>query len=239
MRATRIHHPAPLADDAEFELDPAAARHLMRVLRLRPGDAFVAFDGSGREWPATLIDDRRARTGAGTERDTESPLALTLVQGVSRGERMDYTLQKAVELGVAHVMPVTTRRTEVRLDAARARKRHEHWLGVVVAACEQSGRTRVPTVAPIADLGDALAALTVPVLVLDPAATRGLREAAAGLTSLALVVGPEGGLADDEIAQVTAVGGTAVKLGPRVLRTETAGVAATAALQALFGDLAS
>ena len=239
MRTTRVFHPQALADDLEFALDAGSARHLTRVLRLRPGDAFVAFDGSGVDWPATLLDDARARTGAGVRRDNESPLAVTLVQGISRGERMDWTLQKAVELGVNHVVPVVAERTTVRLDSAREEKRLAHWRGVMIAACEQSGRSVVPTLAPVTTLTAWLGQLAAPALVLDPDADAGLAAFAAHAPAFTLLVGPEGGFSAAELGAARAAGCTGARVGPRVLRTETAGVAALAALQALFGDLSA
>lgn len=237
MRETRIHHPAPLADDVEFELEPGAARHLVRVLRLRDGSPFTVFDGSGVEWPATLIGERRARTGGARTRSTESPLSVTLVQGISRGERMDWTLQKAVELGVSRIVPVVAERTTVRLSGERAAKRIAHWRGVMIAACEQSARNRVPMLDPVQPLDAWLGTMEAPALVLDPAATRGLKDFGAHAPRFTLLVGPEGGFSERELAMALAAGCTGVRLGPRVLRTETAGVAALAALQALYGDL--
>lgn len=237
MRETRVHHPSPLADDVDFELEPGAARHLVRVLRLRAGDAFIAFDGSGAEWPAVLIDERTARTGRARTRPIESPLSVTLVQGISRGDRMDWTLQKAVELGVSRIVPVIAERTTVRLSGERAAKRVAHWEGVIVAACEQSGRLRVPALAPVQTLDAWFASTDGPALVLDPTATQGLKEFAAHAPNFILLVGPEGGFSERELMAARAAGCAGIKLGPRVLRTETAGVAALAALQALFGDL--
>ena len=239
MRTTRVFHPQALADDLEFALDAGSARHLTRVLRLRPGDAFVAFDGSGVDWPATLLDGARARTGVGVRHDNESPLMVTLVQGISRGERMDWTLQKAVELGVNHVVPVVAERTTVRLDSAREEKRLAHWRGVMIAACEQSGRSVVPTLAPVTTLTAWLGQLAAPALVLDPDADAGLAAFAAHAPAFTLLVGPEGGFSAAELGAARAAGCTGVRVGPRVLRTETAGVAALAALQALFGDLSA
>ncbi|MEX0900659.1 MAG: 16S rRNA (uracil(1498)-N(3))-methyltransferase [Gammaproteobacteria bacterium] len=237
MRNTRVHHPAPLADDTEFELMPGAARHLVRVLRLSDGDAFTVFDGSGTEWPAVLIGEQRARTGRARVAPTESPLLVTLVQGISRGERMDWTLQKAVELGVSRIVPVVAERTTVRLSGERTAKRVAHWSGVVVAACEQSGRNRVPVLDPVQPLAAWLETMDTAALVLDPAAAHGLREFASLAPDFTLLVGPEGGFSDRELVAARAAGCTGVRLGPRVLRTETAGVAALAALQALYGDL--
>lgn len=237
MRETRVHHPAPLADDAEFELIPGAARHLVRVLRLRDGDAFTVFDGNGAEWPAVLVGERRARTGRARIRPTESPLSVTLVQGISRGERMDWTLQKAVELGVSRIVPVVAERTTVRLSGERAAKRVAHWYGVMVAACEQSGRNRVPALDPVQPFDVWLETMDAPALVLDPAATQGLMAFAAHAPNFTLLVGPEGGFSERELAAARAAECAGVRLGPRVLRTETAGVAALAALQVLYGDL--
>ncbi len=237
MRETRIFHPVALADETEFDLEPSAERHLVRVLRLRSGDGFVVFDGAGAEWPATLVSERRARTGQARVRTTESPLTLTLVQGISRGERMDWTLQKAVELGVSQIVPVVAERTTVRLSGDRAAKRIAHWQGVMVAACEQSGRNRIPMLGRMQTLDAWLASLDTPALVLDPTATQGLKDFAAHAPRFTLMVGPEGGFSDRELAAARAAGCMGVRLGPRVLRTETAGVAALAALQALYGDL--
>lgn len=242
MREIRVYHPEPLADNATVTLTPTARHHLGSVLRLRDGAAVVLFDGSGREWPTVLVDTRRgsADTGVGVERNTESPLAVTLVQGIARGERMDWAIQKAVELGVRRIVPVATERGGVRLDAARAVKRHAHWQGIVVAACEQSGRTRLPAIDAPSALYEAVAQLEGLSLVLDPAATLSLAAAPverdAGVT---LLVGPEGGFSEAELASITDAGGLGVRLGPRVLRTETAGVAALAVLQSAFGDLSA
>lgn len=238
MRETRIFHPEPLADDIEVTLTPAAARHLGRVLRLKAGDACALFDGSGREWPATLLDGAgRARTTRGLGPDRESPIALTLVQGVSRGERMDWTIQKAVELGVVSIVPVFTARSGVKLTGERLERRLEHWRGVIVTACEQCGRNRLPAITDPMPFGAWLSALDGPACVLDPAADTGLGALGRPSPALSLVAGPEGGLTADEIAAARTAGCTAVRLGPRVLRTETAGIAALAVLQALHGDL--
>jgi 16S rRNA (uracil1498-N3)-methyltransferase len=239
---TRIHLDAPLLADTELPLPDAAHRHLVQVLRLRDGDALTVFDGQGVEAAATLtaVDKRssRVRIGALSRPLRESPLSITLLQGVSKGDRMDYTLQKAVELGVTRIQPLSTRRSVVRLDAERWAKKYEHWQGVIVSACAQSGRTAIPPLLPVQSLDAALASLpaglrTLALLPDDGVALRTLAPPTAGV---ALIVGPEGGLDDAEIAACRAAGCTAVQLGPRVLRTETAGVATLAALQALWGD---
>ncbi|MCA1799067.1 MAG: 16S rRNA (uracil(1498)-N(3))-methyltransferase [Xanthomonadaceae bacterium] len=238
MRGIRVFHAEPLTDDASFTLAPGAARHLVRVLRLRAGARFTVFDGSGREWPAELVDEKGdARTGVGAAVDRESPLPVTLVQGVSKGERMDIAVQKAVELGAVAIWPVIAERSVVQLDAQRAARRVAHWQGIAVAACEQCGRNLVPRVHEPMPFADWLAANELPTLVLEPGANATLADAAVQPgAGVALLVGPEGGFSESELAAARAAGCTAVRLGPRVLRTETAGIAMLAALQALYGD---
>jgi len=179
------------------------------------------------------------RVGAPVAPRPESPLALTLIQGVCRGERMDLVVQKAVELGAARILPVLTARSVPRLDGARAARRHAHWQAVAAAAAEQCGRAVVPEVAPPSPLREALAGATLPAVryLLDPAAGAGPRALPPLGAAAALLVGPEGGLTDGERAAAEAAGFRGLRLGPRILRTETAGLAALAVLQALHGDL--
>ncbi|MDO5506567.1 MAG: 16S rRNA (uracil(1498)-N(3))-methyltransferase [Pseudoxanthomonas suwonensis] len=243
MRLTRIHVDLPLASGMRLALPTDAANHLLRVLRLRPGDACVLFNGDGRDYHATVLDgDRReanVAVGEAVDTDNESPLRLVLLQSIARGEKMDWILQKATELGVAGFLPVSSERSEVRLDPARADKRRAHWCNVVTAACEQSGRAVLPPVAALQPMAAALAALPEAQhhLWLDPDA----EDRIAGLTmpadaTVVLAVGPEGGWSPADREQLSRAGFTGVRLGPRVLRTETAGVAAIAALQSRFGD---
>lgn len=241
MRTTRVFHPEPLDDDTAFELRGEAARHVVKVMRLRAGAPFTVFDGSGREWPAELLDERgAARTGTGAAVSRESPLAVTLVQGISRGERMDIAVQKAVELGAAAIQPVFAERSVVQLDARRSARRVAHWQGIAIAACEQCGRNLIPPVAEPVALSVWLAGMRGTALVLDPTASTALPEVGkrvgAPLATLALLVGPEGGFSDTELEAARAAGCIGVRIGPRVLRTETAGIAALAALQTLYGD---
>lgn len=238
---TRIHLPGPLAEDLELALPDTAFRHLVQVLRLRKNDTFVAFDGRGGEYRAELVEvgkrQARARLGSHDPVDRESPLDLRLAQCVSKGERMDYTLQKAVELGVTRVTPLISERCAVRLDAERCEKKLEHWRGVIVAACEQSGRTRVPTLEPALPLRRWLETGNAGTgVVLDPMAEHGLASLPAPDGPLTLLAGPEGGLSESEIAGACRAGFSGLRLGPRVLRTETAAVAVLAALQARWGD---
>jgi 16S rRNA (uracil1498-N3)-methyltransferase len=246
MRLTRVHVPGPLAAGATLELETRAGQHLVRVLRLERGAPLTVFDGQGREHAATISAIRDARVqvllGAALTPAAESPLAITLAQGVSRGERMDYAIQKATELGVARIVPLLCERSVVRLDAAQAARKLEHWQGVAAAAAEQSGRAVVPTIdAPrryLEHLGASGAAPAASArLVLAPRAATGPAALPPGLARLELLIGPEGGLGDQELHAATLAGYAALRLGPRVLRTETAAAAAIAVLQARYGDL--
>jgi len=241
MRLTRTWLDAPLIVGQHVALDDTATAHLVRVLRLGLGDAFVLFNGDGHDYEAriTAIAKRSAEAELMSRRpvSNESPLRIVLAQALARGEKMDWVLQKATELGVAELIPLLTERSEVRLDAERSDKRLQHWRGVIASACEQSGRARLPALhAPVA-LADWLARSSPDrILYLDPLAATSLRELAAD-ASYALVVGPEGGLGERDLHVLRAAGAHGVRLGPRVLRTETAGIAAIAALQAIFGDI--
>ena len=242
MRVVRHFVDLPLSVGAEVNLPDVAVAHLVRVLRLGPGDRVRLFNGEGDDYEAELESagkrEARARVLGRVEVDSESPLAITLAQGIARGEKMDLILQKATELGVARVAPVVTERTEVRLDAERADKRRAHWRGVLISACEQSGRARLPELLPPRSLVDFLAAEQSALkLVLDPGAGATLAELeVAPSRSICLLVGPEGGLSERDLAAARATGFTGLKLGPRILRTETAALAAISGLNALYGD---
>lgn len=244
MRVTRVHVEAALAPGQEVALPEDAAAHLARVLRLREGDACVLFNGDGHDYPARLVslDKRqvRARIEAAQPLQNESPLRIVLLQGVARGEKMDLILQKATELGVAQILPVDSERSEVKLSGERLHKRLAHWQGVVVAACEQSGRARVPEVASPQALIAAAAALPDDALrlLLDPQGAHTLSTLQAPASQrVVIAIGPEGGWSPRDRQALEAAGFQGLRLGPRVLRTETAGLAAIAALQARLGDL--
>jgi 16S rRNA (uracil1498-N3)-methyltransferase len=243
MRLTRIHVAAALVVGHEVTLPESAAAHLARVLRLQAGDPCVLFNGDGQDYAAriTILGKREVRALVESARalDNESPLRITLVQGVARGEKMDWILQKATELGVHAFVPTSSERSEVRLDGERAEKRLAHWRSVVVAACEQSGRARIPSVAGSQPLPVALASLTGTArFLLDPVASQSIIDVPApGVDGCVLAVGPEGGWSPRDRTSLLGAGFTALRLGPRVLRTETAGIAAISALQARFGDL--
>ncbi|WP_093533790.1 16S rRNA (uracil(1498)-N(3))-methyltransferase [Stenotrophomonas rhizophila] len=243
MRVTRSYVDAPLAVGQTLSLPEEVANHLVRVMRLREGEGCVLFNGDGHDYSATLVEsgkrDARVRIEATQALDNESTLSITLLQGIARGEKMDLILQKATELGVRTIVPVNAERTEVKLDAARAEKRLAHWRSVVVSACGQSGRARVPEVA--APLGVQEAAKGMPAealkLTLDPLGEHRLSTLEAAPGGVVIAIGPEGGWSPRDRQALAAGGFQGLQLGPRILRTETAGLAAIAALQARLGDL--
>jgi 16S rRNA (uracil1498-N3)-methyltransferase len=241
--AARFFCPGDLSQGATRDLPEAAAHHAARVLRLHVGDPLIVFNGAGGEVNAqiqTITKHRVAiRVGAWQDREAEAPIAVTLIQSLSARERMDFTIQKAVELGVAEIFPVETRRSVMRLAHERAERRVEHWQNLAISACEQCGRNRVPVVHPVNKLPDWLGAHadTEPGLrlILSTTAQGRLRELSPS-KHVTLLAGPEGGFASEELEMTAACGFTAVRLGPRILRTETAALAALAAIHALWGD---
>ncbi|MGI9334163.1 MAG: 16S rRNA (uracil(1498)-N(3))-methyltransferase [Gammaproteobacteria bacterium] len=247
MRTVRIHIPSPLASGAACTLPSEAGDHVARVLRLKAGATLNVFDGQGGEHAAVIETVRggevSVRLGERLDPARESPLSVTLAQGLSRGGRMDYAIQKAVELGVGAIQPLATQRSVVRLDERKAKNRLAHWQHVAISACEQSGRNFVPEVSALRDLNEWLGELDAeagPRFVLDPGARIGLASRPPPTAQdVTMLVGPEGGLCDSELALTEQHGFVRVRLGPRVLRTETAAVAALTALQTLWGDLAS
>jgi 16S rRNA (uracil1498-N3)-methyltransferase len=241
MMISRFFCPDSLPPAGAVSLPDALAHHAIRVLRLRDGDPLVLFDGRGGEVEARLVVRGHHCSAELLGRhavERESPLEVVLVQALASGDKMDWIVQKAVELGVAAIVPVRAERSVLRLSDERAVKKRAHWQQVAVAACEQSGRNRVPPVAPIEDLRSYLAA-SRPVrdrLVLAPQAVRGLGAGERPDGAVHVLIGPEGGWTPAELAACQAAGITPVALGPRVLRTETAGLAAISVLQARWGD---
>ena len=239
--APRFYCPLPLAPDIEIALPEAAAHHAVRVLRLHEGDAITLFNGAGGEYAATIRSIRKnavlVAPASHHPVERESSLDVTLVQALASGEKMDWMIQKAVELGATRIQPVTTRRCVLRLDTERVVKRVAHWQSVVVAACEQSGRNRVPAVLAVCDLTQALAAAQHTFkIALTPSHGIALNKVQTPSQAFTLFVGPEGGFDADEINAMRQTQCCFVTLGPRVLRTETAGAAALAAMQTLWGD---
>ena len=241
---TRLYFPGAIADHGECHVVAGQAHHVIHVLRLQVGAALTLFDGRGGEYVALIKRlDKSGLTLSVAERrevNRESPLGVVLAQGISSGERMDYTVQKCVELGITAIQPLTTQRSLVRLTSERADKRVGHWQSVAAAACEQCGRNVVPEILPVQPLMKWLgAAQNKPDdarYLLSPHANTRLRELARPQGTLTLLVGPEGGWNPDETSAAVGAGFTPLTLGPRVLRTETAAVAALAALQAVWGD---
>jgi len=249
MRLPRIFVEGPLVAAQQMELPAAASQHLLAVLRLRVGAPLVLFDGRGGEHPARLVAAGRgsARIEVGGHRaiERESPLAITLLQGMARGERMDFVVQKATELGVQRIVPVMMARCVVQLGAERADRRREHWLAVAASACEQCGRNRLPVISEPLSLDAACADTTdAQRWLLDPEAGSTLRDALGAsavdgslVRNVTLLIGPEGGVEPGEQQRALQAGFSAVRFGPRILRTETAALATIAALQCLAGDL--
>lgn len=243
MRISRIFTEQDLSPGAELTIEQRAVHYLVRVLKLRPGESLVLFNGDGFDYAAELVSARRdavaLQVNARLPAVAESPLRLTLVQAVGKGDRMDYSLQKATELGVAEVQPVFSARTEVRLQGSRLDKRMAHWRGVLVAACEQCGRASLPELAGAISLEEWLQIPSEQCrYVLDPQAESCLAASEKPGTAATVIIGPEGGFTEQEMRQLTLAGARAVRLGPRILRTETAGPAALTVLQTLFGDFA-
>jgi len=241
----------PLVAQQEIDLPEAAAHHAHRVLRLKVGDALTVFNGLGGEYPAKIVGaSRHVRVllGEQIERERESPLNITLVQGLPASDKMDWIIQKAVELGVSRIVPLAATRSVVRLSGDRALRRVEHWQSVAVSACEQCGRNRVPKIEPLFEMRSWLAQLPKAAdsksetrLLFSPEGKQRLSEfcspAILGASAnIVLLIGPEGGLTAEEELAAQTVGFQAVLLGPRILRTETAGLAALAALAALVGE---
>ena len=245
MRLTRNYIDHPLQPGQRVALPETVANHLLRVLRLGVGDALIVFNGDGFDYHASVVNaERRAAQIEVQSREaasSESALSITLGQGIARGDKMDWVLQKATELGVAAVAPVRTQWTEVRLNAERAERRHQHWHGVIASACEQSGRATVPGLSVASELSDwaGSAPQNALRLLLDPDGEHSLRSCPPPQPGqpVWLVIGPEGGLSERDIAPLRAAGFSGLRLGPRVLRTETAGLAVIAAMQTLWGDL--
>jgi 16S rRNA (uracil1498-N3)-methyltransferase len=243
MRERRLFTDQPLAIGAEITLEPGPSRHALQALRLQAGDPTMLFNGDGRDYSAEVTQGERGllslRVLAATEPEPMPPLNIGLALGISRGERMDFAIQKAVELGVSEIQPLFTSRSVVRLQGDRLVKRAEHWRGVMIAACEQSGRRRPPELTAATQLETWLASQHCGGILLHHEAARTIGDLTPPSSELRLLVGPEGGLSPGERDHAIAAGFIPVRLGPRVLRTETAPLAAIAAIQTLWGDFGS
>ncbi len=241
MRIPRCHVDATLANNLDLSLPDRVARHLRQVLRMRPQDPVVLFNGrDGVDYNANLIEVSkrtvRAHITRATSAEARPTLAIHLAIGVSKGTRMDFALQKAVELGVSSIAPLITERTVVRLSDERIAKRMQHWHGIIVHACEQSGRCWLPDLHPVVDLRHWLEQNRMAGLLLDHAADKCLPDVSKPQSDVCILVGPEGGLSKAEKLLAASQGMTGMRLGPRIMRTETAPLAAIAAMQVCWGD---
>ncbi len=241
----RFYCPQPLRAGATVDLPESVAHHL-HVVRMQPGAALTLFDGSGGQYSATLLEIGKKRASAQVDafepREVELPYEVTLAQGLPEGAKMDWIVEKAVELGVAAIQPLAAQRSVVRLSGERAEKRHAHWQGVIVSASEQCGRNRLARLAPVADVGRWLAAPQESGgqrILLSPRATQSLAGWAQAnpAQALTLLVGPEGGFTREEEDAALAAGALPLTMGPRVLRTETAALAAMAMLAGIWGGM--
>lgn len=242
MRIPRIYLSQTLSTGDEIELDDNALRHVVQVLRLKAGHPLIVFNGNGGEFEAQLVKvaKRQAIVRLGNFQDIkrESSLFTQLGLGISKGERMDFALQKAVELGVSEITPLFTEHCVVQLTASRAMKKQEHWQAVIISACEQSGRNSIPILNAMRTFNDWLGTVQTPTrLILDPEASTTLSTIKLQKPEVVLTVGPEGGFSQVEVKQAREVGFQGITLGPRILRTESAALAGLAAVQCLWGDL--
>ena len=242
MRTSRIYHPEPLQANQEIQLKSQAGIHLTRVLRCKEGDELVLFNGDGHEYPATITRLHRNTVWvtviSKNTTSKESPLNITLVQAISKGERMDYTIQKAVELGVTTIIPLVTARS-INLKPDRIQKKLQHWRGIISSACEQCGRNIIPEIMTPSLLSQWLVdnennSINI---MLAPGAKTNLSSINYSQEKINLLIGAEGGLSTEEISLCQRNGLTAVNMGPRVLRTETAAITALSVIQFNWGDL--
>jgi 16S rRNA (uracil1498-N3)-methyltransferase len=249
MRLTRVYFEGALIEGAELALPASTARHLVRVLRMDVGAALCVFNGKGGEYDARITAIRKdkvnVRVGAAQAVERESSLAVTLLQGVARGDKMDLILQKATELGVTRIVPLLLKRSTVRLDTQGAERKHAHWQSIIASACEQCGRNRLPILLPTDTLANTVSALPsgLKLLLAPDSDSQSLpaivnAHPAAMKAHVVLLVGPEGGFDPEEAATAQEAGFVRCRLGPRILRTETAALAALATLQSLMGDFA-
>ncbi len=243
MRVPRIYEPGPLSSHALLDLSEDGANHIGRVLRMQAGQELVLFDGRGGQYPATIqAVGKKQVTVQLAELDpveVESPLAIHFGQVISRGDKMEFTIQKSVELGVTVITPLFSERCGVKLSGERLDKKLEQWQKIAISACEQCGRNRIPEIRPAMELAAWLAEPTAELkLNLHPRAPYSINTLPEPSHGIRLLIGPEGGLSTSEIEQAREHGFADMLLGPRVLRTETAGLTAITALQCRFGDLA-
>jgi 16S rRNA (uracil1498-N3)-methyltransferase len=242
MRIPRIFTAQPLIISSSIQLEEGAARHLSSALRMSVGQSIILFDGHGGEYSAALTEVKKSKVWVAvnefSDKDLESPLKIQLAIGISRGERMDWIVQKATELGATEITPLFTERCEVKLSGERLEKKTRHWQQIAISACEQCQRNIVPIINSAAMIDQYLADPVIGLkLVLHHRTEKRLTEMTNSNNNIALLVGPEGGLSDREIESAIKHNFAALALGPRVLRTETAPLAAISIIQSLWGDM--
>jgi 16S rRNA (uracil1498-N3)-methyltransferase len=243
MRTSRIFHSQSLSVNATVNLEPEAANHVGRVLRMQVGQSVVLFNGDGHDYLAEITDVTKKNVAVNLLSqqavDNESPLKVHLAQGISRGDKMDFTIQKSVELGITDITPIFTERCGVKLSGERLDKKHSQWQKIAIAACEQSGRAIVPTVHKPIQISEFLNQQSDQLMLnLHPRASTTVKGLVIPNSGVRFIIGPEGGLNDLEIEQAVSAGYQEILLGPRILRTETAALTLLSALQLQFGDLA-
>lgn len=241
MRIPRIYLSDSLSGKQRVHLDQQATEHVVKVLRLRKGAALVLFDGRGGLYHGVLEQAGRHDAVVSIHEfedvSVESHLPLTLAQSISKGDRMDYTIQKAVELGVTRIVPLITERTVVHLSGERLERRLQHWRSVMIHACQQCGRNILPLLESVSTLHEFIENSEGVRLVLNHRATQSLKDVNPGQDAVTLLIGPEGGLCREEVEEAQAHGFIGIRMGPRIMRTETAAVAAIGAIQTLWGDM--
>lgn len=242
VRTIRIYEPGQYENGQTIELSAAASQHVAVVLRMKPGDPLTLFCGDNREFHASIVEIHKKKVVVMIcdvqTIDRESPCKIHLAQAISKGDRMEWVVQKSVELGVTSIIPLLTTHCVVKLDADRFAKKRSQWQAIAVAACEQSGRNTVPIIYPAMTLETYLQQCNTPMkLVLHPTTSLSLQDKGITEKDIALLIGPEGGLSDDEVKHATTLQFQPWCLGPRILRTETAAIAALSVLQSLGGDL--
>jgi 16S rRNA (uracil1498-N3)-methyltransferase len=242
LRTTRIYQPGDYRTGQLLELSPEASQHVSVVLRMRPGEQLILFCGDNREFQARIEVIKKKQVMVLIDKvqevNRESPLAIHLAQAISKGDRMDWVMQKTVELGVTSITPLISERCAVKIDPDRMEKKRDQWQKIVISACEQSGRNRVPTVYPPVLFADYVRLSSEKLkFILSPIGSKSWREYSLNHADLSLIVGPEGGLSDEEIKCACNYEFLPLSLGPRILRTETAAITALSVLQATSGDL--
>lgn len=238
----RLYQSSTLQPGHTIELDKNPSHHLCRVLRAKKGAELILFNGDGHEYLAELLDDNPKKSQLKIKHknsvNNESSLNITLLQGASRGDRMDSCIQKSIELGAHSIIPVICQRTGINLKGNRAEKKQNHWQQIVISACEQSGRCIIPEVSPVVDFAQAVKNTQIKdKFILAPDAATSIRNIPSPGSEICILIGPEGGFTSNEIKLATDNGFTSISLGPRILRTETAGPACIAIAQTLWGDL--